>query len=207
MTLFIHSTFLLFSFHILLPYSFAGRSLRIHPLLAGRIFFLLLECPDLLFFSSCPEMFWRFSFILIFFQPKFFFFLFQLVFFKGIPILLQTYSASAYVSSLNSTMLFLGINVKNYFIISICALTVFQSWFPRDGNIVFCSEIILSSVSRFRFSSGFSVLFEASGYLLFRLPLHSVSIQFEQSCFSVFTVSVLGWTLLTYFPILLLVYF
>ena len=46
-------------------------------------------------------------------------------------------------------MLFVEICINNSFVFSIYALTVFQSWFLSDGNLVFFSDIILFNISVF----------------------------------------------------------
>ena len=74
---------------------------------------------------------------------------------------------------------------------SVSALIVFQSWFLRDGNEVFFSDVILFIISTFIFSSCVSLCSVVFGCEVFRLILLCVSIRLEGSCFLVFSVSIL----------------
>ena len=49
---------------------------------------------------------------------------------------------------------------------SFSVLTVSQSWFLRDGNVIFFSDIILFIISAFLFSSGVSVCSVVLGYVV-----------------------------------------
>ena len=87
------------------------------------------------------------------------------------------------------------------FFFSVSALTVFQSWFLRDGYLVFFPDIILLQVSTFTFSSCISVCSVVFRHSEFRLKLLCVSIQLEDFYFSVFAVSFLILRVLsTWFP-------
>ena len=59
----------------------------------------------------------------------------------------QNNFAPAYIKSLNSVMLFVRIFVNTLFTFSVLDLTALQSWFQREGNVVFFSDIILFSIS------------------------------------------------------------
>ena len=76
--------------------------------------------------------------------------------FKGTPIFPQTNFAPAYIKSFNSGM-FVGIFVNNSFTFSVSDLTVLQSWFLKEGNVVFFSDMILLMVYTLVFSSWVSV--------------------------------------------------
>ena len=82
---------------------------------------------------------------------------FLFVVFKETPIFSQTNFAPVYIKSLNSVISFVGIFVYMSFTFSVSDLTVLQSWFPTEGNVVFFSDMILLMVSTFVFSSGASV--------------------------------------------------
>ena len=65
------------------------------------------------------------------------------VVFKGAPIFSQTNFAPAYIQSFNCVMSFVGIFLNKTFTFSVSDLTVLQSWFLREGNVVFFSDMIL----------------------------------------------------------------
>ena len=66
-------------------------------------------------------------------------------------ILGQTNFSPALIISFNSA-LFVEINVNNLLLFfSVYSLTFSQSWFVRDGNLVFFSNIILFIISAFIF--------------------------------------------------------
>ena len=67
----------------------------------------------------------------------------------------------------------------NSFIISVSTLTVFQSWFRIDGNLVFFSDVILCIVSTFIFSSCASVFSVYLGIWCF--DYYYFAFQFGQS--------------------------
>ena len=67
--------------------------------------------------------------------------------FKGNPIFPQTNFAPAYIKSFNFVMSFVEIFVIESFTFSVLDLTVLQSWFLREGNGVFFSNMILLMVS------------------------------------------------------------
>ena len=87
-------------------------------------------------------------------------------------------------------MLFVEICVNKSFIFSVSALTVFQSWFLSDSNVVFFSDIILFMISIFIFFScvSLSVLFEC---VVFLLLFVCISVLLEVSCFSLFGMSII----------------
>ena len=74
------------------------------------------------------------------------------VVFKGTLIFSQTNFAPAYIKSCNSVMSFVGIFVNKSFTFSVSDLTVLQSGFLREGNVVFFSDMILLMVSLLVFS-------------------------------------------------------
>ena len=71
-----------------------------------------------------------------------------LLFFRENPMFLQTSFAPAQIRLFSSVILFARIIVnKSLFLVS--ALTVFQSWFWREGTVVFLSEITLFIITTF----------------------------------------------------------
>ena len=54
-------------------------------------------------------------------------------------------------------MSFVGIFINKWFTFSVLNLTVLQSWFLREDNVVFFSAMILLMVSTFVFSSRVNV--------------------------------------------------
>ena len=79
------------------------------------------------------------------------------VVFKGTQIFSQTNFSPVYIKSFNSVMLFVGIFVDKSFTFSVSDLTVLQSWFLREANVVFFSDMILLMASILVFSSWVSV--------------------------------------------------
>ena len=69
------------------------------------------------------------------------------VVFKETPVFSQTNFAPTYIKSFNSVMSFVGIFVKKSFTFSVLDLTVHQSLFLREGNVIFFSDMILLMVS------------------------------------------------------------
>ena len=65
------------------------------------------------------------------------------VVFRDTPIFSLTNFAPAYIKSFNSMMLFVQIFVNKSFTFLVSNLTVLQSWFLREGNVVFFSDVIL----------------------------------------------------------------
>ena len=85
-------------------------------------------------------------------QPSFDF---LFVVFKETPIFFSlTNFVHVYIKSFNSMMSFVGIFVNNSFTFSVSDLTVLQSWFLREGHVVFFSDMILLMVSTLVFSFG-----------------------------------------------------
>ena len=74
---------------------------------------------------------------------------------------------------------------------SVSVLTVFQSWFFCDDNVVFFSDIILFITFTFIISSGISLYSVWFGCVVFRFLLFWGSVLLEGSCFSVFSVSII----------------
>ena len=54
-------------------------------------------------------------------------------------------------------MLFVGIFINRVFTFSVSNLTFLQSWFLREGDVVFFSDMILFMISTFIFYSWVSV--------------------------------------------------
>ena len=74
---------------------------------------------------------------------------------------------------------------------SVSALTIFQSWFLSDGNLVFFSDKILLNISILIFSSCVSLCSVWFGYVVFRLLLLCGIFRLECSRFSLFGVSII----------------
>ena len=106
--------------------------------------------------------------------------------FKRIPIFSLTNFAPAYIKSLNSVMSFVGIFVNKSFTFLVSDLTVLQSWFLREGNVVFFSCMILLMISTLIFSSLVNV------YVCVSVMYRSLScrVWLGVSCYPVFSVSV-----------------
>ena len=86
-------------------------------------------------------------------------------------------------------MLFIEMCVNHSFIFSVSALTVFQSWFLKDRNVVFFSDIIFFIISTFIFFSSCVSLYSVRlGCVAFRLVLLCVSVRLDGYYFSVFSV-------------------
>ena len=79
------------------------------------------------------------------------------VVFKETPIFSQTNFALAYIKSFNSVMSFVGILVNKSFTFSVSDLTVLQSRFTREVNVVFFSGMILLMICTLVFFSWVSV--------------------------------------------------
>ena len=73
------------------------------------------------------------------------------------PIFSQINFALAYIKSFNSLMSFVGIIVNKSFNFSVSDLTFHQSWFLRESNVVFFSDMILLMIFTFIFSSRVNV--------------------------------------------------
>ena len=82
---------------------------------------------------------------------------FQSVVFKGTLIFSQNDFAPSYFKSFNFVMPFVEIFVNKLFTFLVLDLTVLQSWFLRDGNVVFFSDMILLMVFTLVFFSWVSV--------------------------------------------------
>ena len=105
------------------------------------------------------------------------------VVFKRTPIFSFT---PACIKSFNSVMSLVGLFVNKSFTFSVSDLTVLQSWFLRECNVVFFSGMILLMVSTLVYSSWVSVcVCVFAVYVLF-----SCSVWLGVSGFSVFNVSV-----------------
>ena len=145
---------------------------------------ILVGLQKLFFSSSChafsvsPENFLMFGFSILACCRSLFIcdsslcshqgFNFLSVVFKGTPIFPQTNFAPAYIKSL------VGIFVNKSFTFSVSDSTVLQSWFLREGNVVFISDMILLMVSLLVFSSWVSVcicVFAVHGLLSCRVWL------------------------------------
>ena len=74
--------------------------------------------------------------------------------FKGTLIFSRTNFAPAYIKSFNSVMSFVRIFVNKSLTFSVSDLTVLQSWFLREGNVVFFSDMILLMASTLVFPLG-----------------------------------------------------
>ena len=108
------------------------------------------------------------------------------VVFKGTLIFSQTNFAPAHIKSFNSLISFVGIFVNKSFTFSVSDLTVLQSWFLREGNVIFFSDMILLMVSTLVSSSWVSVF-----VCVFAVTVSlSCSVWFGVSGFPVFSVSV-----------------
>ena len=75
-------------------------------------------------------------------------------------------------------------------VFSVSTMTVFQSWFLIDGNVVLFSDMILFKISTLLFSSCVSVTSIMFGCVVFWLLLLGISIWLAGSAFSVVSVSV-----------------
>ena len=108
------------------------------------------------------------------------------VIFKGTSIFSKTNFAPAYIKLFNLVMSFDGVLVNKSFTFSASDLTVLQSLFLIEGNLVFFSDMILLMVSILFFSSWVSVcvyVFAVQGSL-------SCIVCLEVSDFCVFSISV-----------------
>ena len=72
---------------------------------------------------------------------------FLFVFLRGTLILSKTNFSPALISSFNSVMFFVKKYINNPFSFSVSTSTFFQSWFLRDCNVVFFSNVILFKIS------------------------------------------------------------
>ena len=116
---------------------------------------------------------------------------------KGTPIFSQTNFAPAYIKSFNSVMSLVGIFVYKSFTFSI---SDFQSWFLREGNVIFFSDVNLLMVSISVFSSWISVcvcVFTVRVIVMLCLLINSSSSNFRivSTNFRVLNTSVSQWIL------------
>ena len=138
-----------------------------------------------------PNLFPCFPFFYIFTCRNFFIyfsrqishsdFVFLRRFLKGTTILSPTNFAPAWISSFNSVMLSIGIFVNKLFFFSISTKTFFQSWFLRDGNVVFFSIMIFFINPTSILSSCVNVCSVLLGLYCFSFSLFCVSIRLGAS--------------------------
>ena len=68
---------------------------------------------------------------------------------RGAPIFSLINFTPAYIKSFNFVILFIGIFVNRSFTLSVSDFTDLQSWFLREGNVVFLSNKSLFMISTF----------------------------------------------------------
>ena len=79
------------------------------------------------------------------------------VVFRETLIFSQANFTPAYIKLFNSVMSFVGIFVNESIIFSVSDLTLPQSWFLREGNVIFFLEMILLMISTFTYSSWLNI--------------------------------------------------
>ena len=109
--------------------------------------------------------------------------------FRDTSIFSLTNFAPAYIKSLKSVMLFVGIFVNQSFTFSVSDLPVLQSWFLREQNVVFFSDMILFIISTFIFPSWLIVCVFV--FAVWRSSLFSVWFWLGVSDFPVFSILVI----------------
>ena len=96
--------------------------------------------------------------------------------FRGTRIFSQINFGPAYIKLFNSVMSFVEIFINKSFTFLVSNLTVLQSWFLSEGNVVFFSDMILLIISTFIFF--ILVPMFASVYLLCIGHCHVFSLEF-----------------------------